>query len=325
MNKKRIAVARLWFEGNSFCPRLTTMADFYSREWHDATTAPDFYRHSQTEMGGVFDWAEQHADQVQAQILRCAAAPPGGPLAAGTFSLIADDIVTRLSKLQMEQKCDGIYLSLHGAMVAEDAANADLELIKKVRDVVGTDCPIAVSFDLHANLDPAIADVADIVVGYKTYPHIDMAQTAVKALDLLLGTMNLQLQPVCVITSAKMILPSHLMATDYAPMSEIENKAKQWMLSGDVLDATPFGGFAYADTPVTSASASICIDAKKVSSNVNEAKSKARRLGQELVDEIRSRKNAFIPTLPTAQQGLQQALAVLSKQKGCVALLDPQS
>ncbi len=323
MNKKRIAVARLWFEGNSFCPRLTTMTDFYAREWHDAATAPDFYRHSQTEMGGVVDWIEANADQVQVRILRCAAAPPGGPLAAGVFSQIADEIVTRLKALQQAEGCDGVYLSLHGAMVAEDAANADFELIARVRAAMGAACPVAVSFDLHANLDPAIAERVDIIVGYKTYPHIDMAQTAIKALDLLLGTINQEIQPVCAITTAKMILPSHLMATDHAPMSEIENRAQQWMLSGAVLDATPFGGFAYADTAVTSASASICIDAFKENRCVTDATATARRLGQELVHEIRSRKSAFMPTLPDAQQGLQQALAALSTQKGCVALLDP--
>jgi microcystin degradation protein MlrC len=323
MSQKRIAVARLWFEGNSFCPRLTTLADFLAREWHDARTAPDFYRNSHTEMGAVIDWMEQHADQVRTIILRCTSAPPGGPLATGTFGVIVDEIIAKLGQLQSTQPLDGVYLSLHGSMMAQDIPNADYSFVKKVRDVIGPDCPLALSFDLHANLDPALAELAQIIVGYKTYPHIDMAQTATRALQLLSETMNRRIQPVSTITSAELIIPSHLMATENGPMSAIEQIADQWVVSGELLDATPFGGFAYGDSKYTSASASICIDVKKVNGDPVHAKAKASLLGSKLVNAIRARKNAFLPSLPNAAEGIRHAVELLAAQDGCIAVVDP--
>ena len=316
---KQIAVARLWFEGNSFCPRPTTFADFEAREWHDARTAPDYYRGSQTEMGGVIDWVERHQGAVQTHILRCAAAAPGGPIEPGTYLRIKDAILIELTHLHSLRHLDGVYLSLHGAMVAQDNPRADYHLVKRVRSIVGPACPIAVSFDLHANLDPELADLVDIIVGYKTYPHIDMAETACKALDILHGTMHHLVQPVSTITSAQLVLPSHLMATSKGPMAELEHLAHELTEAEQLLDITPFGGFAYADTPVTSASVSVCIDAGKR----QHAHAVARQVGARMVEEFRQRTQAFLPKLPDAEQGLAQALALLQEQDGCVAILDP--
>ena len=316
---KHLAVARLWFEGNSFCPRLTTFADFEAREWHDAQTAPDYYRGSQTEMGGVIDWARQHGGAVQIHILRCAAAAPGGPIEATAYQRIRDDILHQLNHLHSLRHLDGVYLSLHGAMVVQDHERADCQLVRRVRYIVGAACPIALSFDLHANLDPELADLADIIVGYKTYPHIDMAQTAKKALDILHGTTHHLIRPVSTITSAQLVLPSHRMTTAHGPMAELEQLASALCESEQLLDITPFGGFAYADTPVTSASVSVCIDAGKRP----EARAVAAATGAKMAEQIRQRSSAFVPTLPSAEQGLAQAVALLGESAGCVALLDP--
>jgi len=316
---KHLALARLWFEGNSFCPRLTTFADFQAREWHDAQTAPAYYRGSHTEMGGVIEWADRHAGAAHLHILRCAAAAPGGPIEAGTYKRIKDDILLQLTHLHSLRHLDGIYLSLHGAMVAQDNPRADYHLVKRVRNIVGPSCPIALSFDLHANLDPELADLAQIIVGYKTYPHIDMAATAKKALDILNGTMHHLIQPLSTITSAQLVLPSHLMTTDQGPMAELEQIARELSESQQLLDITPFGGFAYADTPVTSASVSVCVDSgKKV-----HARTVAELIGATMVEHIRLRTDAFLPSLPDATQGLAQAVAMLKDQPGCVAVVDP--
>src|SRR6218665_67093 len=49
--------------------------------------------------------------------------------------------------------------------------------VKKSRDCIGWKTPLALSFDLHANHDPCLSDLADIMVGYKTYPHVDIYHT----------------------------------------------------------------------------------------------------------------------------------------------------
>ena len=55
---KRLAVARLWHEGNSFCPDATTLDDFRQREWVAGEDALDHYRGTATEMGAVVDFLD---------------------------------------------------------------------------------------------------------------------------------------------------------------------------------------------------------------------------------------------------------------------------
>ena len=51
--------------------------------------------------------------------------------------------------------------------------------------IVGNDLPIVASLDYHANLTPEMAKLATALVGYRTYPHIDMAVTGKRAVELL--------------------------------------------------------------------------------------------------------------------------------------------
>ena len=80
---------------------------------------------------------------------------------------------------------DAIYLDLHGAMVAENTEDGEGELLRRIRGIVGPDLPIVASLDYHANLTPEMARLATAMVGYRTYPHIDMAVTGKRAVELL--------------------------------------------------------------------------------------------------------------------------------------------
>jgi microcystin degradation protein MlrC len=72
---------------------------------------------------------------------------------------------------------DGVYLDLHGAMVAAHVDDAEGELLARVRAVVGSELPLVVSLDLHANVTSAMFAHADALIAYRTYPHVDMADT----------------------------------------------------------------------------------------------------------------------------------------------------
>src|SRR6218665_3728729 len=274
MNKRHIAVARLWFEGNSFCPRRTTLKDFQTREWHDAASMVAGYENTRTEMGAVVDWMHAHAADYQTHVLRCAAAPPGGPL-------------------------DSVYLSLHGAMVAQDHDNADYALVKRIRDCIGWQTPLALSFDLHANHDPYLSDLADIMVGYKTYPHVDMYETAERALDLLHRSLLGEIRPLSHVAITGVVLPSHAMATTAVPMHALETMANSMVKRRQALDVTPFGGFGYADTAQTSSSMTVCVDALQ-HPGFNAARQYAAMLAQKMVDALLARRTDFIPTLPNS-------------------------
>src|SRR6202008_1204791 len=84
---------------------------------------------------------------------------------------------------------DAVYLDLHGAMVAEHLDDGEGEILARVRKAVGKELPLVVSLDLHANVTPQMVEHADALIAYRTYPHIDMADTgraAARHLALLL-------------------------------------------------------------------------------------------------------------------------------------------
>ena len=80
---------------------------------------------------------------------------------------------------------DAVYLDLHGAMVAEHLEDGEGELLRRTRDIIGPDIPLVASLDLHANISPLMADRADALVVFRTYPHVDMAKTGARTARLL--------------------------------------------------------------------------------------------------------------------------------------------
>lgn len=103
---------------------------------------------------------------------------PGAPVTAHAYERIASEILARLSEVL---PVDGIYLDLHGAMVSEQHADGEGELLRRVRAVVGDDAPIVISLDYHANVTPEMVALADAILPYHTYPHVDQHATGQRA------------------------------------------------------------------------------------------------------------------------------------------------
>ena len=116
-----------------------------------------------------------------------AAASPSARVTRDAFERIAGAIVARLAAAG---PIDGVYLDLHGAMVAEHHDDGEAELLARVRAAVGPRVPVVASLDLHANVTRAMADAADALVAYRTYPHVDMAETGARAAQLLVDTLR---------------------------------------------------------------------------------------------------------------------------------------
>lgn len=96
-----------------------------------------------------------------------------------------------LAGIREAMPLDGVYLDLHGAMVAEHVDDGEGELIRRVRALVGDTVPIVVTLDLHGNVTPMMVQQADMLIAYRTYPHVDMAETGARcatAMAMLLAT-----------------------------------------------------------------------------------------------------------------------------------------
>ena len=299
----RIAVARLWHEGNSFTPVATTLEHFRSREWCEGAQAAEFYAGTRTEIGAAVEFFKQRSDFTPV-FLRCAAAPPGGAVAERDLQQIIGEIAEGVRGAN----ADALYLSLHGALIGSKTLRADVALVEAARRALGKK-PVALSFDLHANLDPAIARLADIIVGYKTYPHIDMYETGRNALQLLTRFLEMEIHPVVAVAKAGVVLPSFKMRTAVEPMASIEALASERTI-GNVLDVTPFGGFAYGDSPCAGASVAVTAD---------DDPRAAEAVAVELAREMYRRRREFSVALP----GPEEAFKALGKTNKPAAILEP--
>jgi microcystin degradation protein MlrC len=180
----RIAVGGFQHETNTFAPQQATWEEFVRADaWppllRGAEMIPGVEGFNIPIAGAVKRLAELGHEVVP---LAWAAAAPA--------SYVTEDAYERMWTLFDEDlkklgPFDAIYLDLHGAMVAENTEDGEGELLKRIRTIVGGAMPIVASLDYHANLTPEMASLATALVGYRTYPHIDMAVTGKRAAELL--------------------------------------------------------------------------------------------------------------------------------------------
>jgi microcystin degradation protein MlrC len=304
----RIAVARLWFEGNAFSPTLTGEAEFARREWREGEAALAAGRGTATELGAVVDAAA--ADGLypgwSVHALRCASADPGGPIEEAVFGRWLDEVLAGLRRVAP----DGVYLSLHGAAITTARDTPELDALRALRAAIGDAVPVVASFDLHGNLDPGIAGPLDFGTAYRTYPHVDMHETAMRALGALARRLAGAPRASGAVVPLGRVLPSFNMCTDGGPMQALEALARAAEREPGVLDVSLFGGFPYADTAATGASVMAWAD---------DARS-AARIAHRLADAMAARAAEFEPRLLSAREGILSALAASA---GPVAVTDP--
>lgn len=303
---KKIAIIRFWFEGNSFSPALARRADFESREWVSGDAAVELYTGMGVETGAAVDFLRDHED-IEGHFIFCAAAYPAGPMEAGLFA----DILARVRDGLAAQAWDGVYVSLHGSSVCQDEPEPEVTLLKAVREITG-DIPLAATFDLHANLSPEIAGLADIVAGYKTHPHVDMVETGTKALGLLRRAMLGEIRPSVTIVPAEFAPTSFNMRTEAGPMADMAALAREAEAVNDFHDVTAFGGFVLTDSPHTGAAVSVCAEA---------GSTRARPVAEHLAAAFRGLAPRFHVHLPPPQTLLREIRD--QESKGPVAVLEP--
>ncbi|PJI37897.1 M81 family metallopeptidase [Ferrovibrio sp.] len=300
--KKRLAVARLWHEGNSFTPLRTAQADFERREWFEGNEGLARYRGTGTELGAVVAFEDARPDW-DITVLRCASAPPGGPVEDTLYERIVADMLRGLEG----QQWDAVYLSLHGALVTESEPQADLMLLRRVRAMIGS-TPLGVSFDLHANISSELPQLVDFASGYKTHPHIDMDRTAARVLAELARLAEGGAKLFGAVKKLPVLLHSFNMRTAAGPMADTVNDAKA-ATTGSVKDVTVFGGFVWGDSP--DAGASILSWA--------ETATAATAVADDIAQKLFDRREQFRTSLPNPVEGLKTAL----QTPGLVCVVEP--
>jgi microcystin degradation protein MlrC len=142
---------------------------------------------------------------------------------------------------------DGVLLDLHGAMVPETLDDGEGELLGAVRQAVGPDVPIAVTLDFHTNLSAAMVAHADLLHGYKTYPHVDMAARGVEATERLIDVASGRLRPTAAFRQPRLLPPLGSQRTAVGPMRRLYDLAAEMEREPGVVSVSIFAGFPLAD------------------------------------------------------------------------------
>jgi microcystin degradation protein MlrC len=312
MTRKRLAVARFWYEGNAFGPVAAGVDQFEQYEWQSGPGVLDAMRGTATELGAVAQFAATHPEW-EVVVLRCAAALPAGPIDEEVLERYTRDLREGLEAGLARGGWDAVYLSLHGAAITPQRETPELDIARMVRSLL-PNTPLGASFDLHGNMPAEWAEVLDIASVYRTHPHVDMAEVAERVLDGLMRCVGAGLRTRRVLLNEGVVLPSINMRTVAGPMCELERAARS-AATGAVLDVSVFGGFPYSDTAATSASVFVVSDAAQDPDGA-QAGAAARRV----MDLIHASAHEFRMRLPGPDEALARALA--SDKAGLIAVTD---
>jgi microcystin degradation protein MlrC len=213
-----------------------------------------------------------------------------------------------LNSLRAAMPVDAVFLRLHGAMYAEGIGPAETVLVGELRSIVGPAVPIACTFDLHGNIPARLAQYGDILVGLKTAPHTDGAQTADLAGRILLDTLAGKVHPVSYVLPIPMIVQGEKAMTTSEPFRSLVEEARKLEREGvpghegRILAATIFVGCAWTDSPDTGMSVMVTADGSRAA---------ARAAAIHLAGRIWDARRAFSFGCETAEleEGVNRALA----------------
>ncbi|HEX2270648.1 MAG TPA: M81 family metallopeptidase, partial [Pyrinomonadaceae bacterium] len=289
----KIAVGGIYHETHSFSNVPTDVDSFRKVLLLEGPEVLDQLRGTTSEMAGFLDAAERLGFEAVPTLWAWGVS--SGPVKRETLDQFIDAIEQRV---RSAGNVDGLLIALHGACVAEHDRDGDGYILSRLRALVGAATPIAITLDLHANISQRMVDLADIIVGYDTYPHVDQVERGIEAADLLVRTINGKIKPVMRLEKPPMLIVPQQQFTSEYPMSDVLDCAHKQ--EAHALSITISGGFAYSDTAETGPGIVVITDNQP-------------DLAQELATEISTRmwelREAFVPKLPSIAEAVSRSLA----------------
>ena len=290
----RIAVAGFAHETNTFAPWPTDLADF---------EANGFYRGEQlaslagtnTVAGGAIDAISADPSLDLLPILATSAIP-GGLVTARAVEAIEGEIAAGLRAAHP----DAVVLDLHGAMVTELTDDGEAGTLRRVRAVVGPDVPIVTVLDLHANLSHMMVEIADVILPYDTYPHVDSAERGGEAVRIAAAIARGEIRPEAHLVKLPMMPPGPKQYSAVEPTRSIMDRAFAMERRPGVVNVGVTFAFPYADCPFPGMGVVVTTDGNQPL---------AQRLAEELGDEIWSRREAFRPEVMAIEEAVHAAMA----------------
>jgi len=240
----RLFLAMMSHETNTFSNISTDRRQFETRGLHYGGEIIEAFRGTGTCLSGMIDAATRRGATLIPSV--AAAASPAGRVTRDIYGHVKERM---LRDLKAAGTVDGVLLDLHGAMVTEEHDDGEGDLISAVREVVGPSVPIAVSLDFHGNISDTMVREADLLHGYKTYPHVDMGERGVEATERLLDVIGKRLRPTAALRKPPLLPPLGNQGTARGPMHRLYAMAEEMEKDPKVISISIFAGFPHADIP----------------------------------------------------------------------------
>lgn len=240
----RIATAGIHTESSTFSPLPTRLDDFRILRGQELPADPHFRA-----LAELADF--EVIPLVHARAL------PGGPVTAAAYELLRSEF---LEGLRAALPLDGLYLAMHGAMNVSGLDDAEGDWISAAREVVGPDCIIVASYDLHGNVSERIARNLDGLAAYRTAPHIDVQETHLRAVRMLRRALQTGVRPVLGRVPVPVLLPGERTSTEDEPARRLYAALPGFDARPGIWDANLLVGYVWADEPRSTASAVVTGD-----------------------------------------------------------------
>jgi microcystin degradation protein MlrC len=143
-----------------------------------------------------------------------ATATPGGPVERKTYESIKAEFLERLHALL---PLDGLYLPMHGATFVDGLQDAEADWYRAARKLVGPDCLLSASYDLHGNISQPIIDTIEMLSAFRTAPHIDREETMQRAAGMLLHCLREKIRPTLLWAPIPVLMPGERSSTEWEP------------------------------------------------------------------------------------------------------------
>ncbi|RXT17074.1 microcystin degradation protein MlrC [Rhizobium leguminosarum] len=234
----RIAVGGIHTECSTYNPVLNEEKDFRVVRGEALLAAPYF--------AFLKDYDAEFLPTIHARAIA------GGPVSRATYEAFKGEFLERLKPML---PLDGLYLAMHGAMYVEGMEDAEGDWIVAARALVGKDCTVSASYDLHGNVTQRIIDALDIYSTYRTAPHIDVEETMRRSVSMLVRSLKTGERPVVLWAPIPVVLPGERTSTVDEPAKSLYGMLPGIDAIDGVWDASLMVGYVWADEPRATAAA----------------------------------------------------------------------
>ncbi len=265
MSQYRVGIAGMSTESSTFAPHRTTFGEFRIGR---GTDLADRYPY-------LTDWRLPDQPDVEFVPLLQASAMPGGQVLPEAYDAIEAEILDLVRGALADGPLHGFHFDIHGAMAVDGRRDAEAGLARKIRELVGPDCLLSASFDLHGQVSADLAVQLDLLTAFRTAPHIDYVETRERAVRNLATCLVNETRPVRAWVRVPVLLPGEKTSTRVEPAQSIYADLERIEQQPGIIDAAIWVGYAWADEPRSAAT--VVVSGTDEAAVTAEAEGLARR------------------------------------------------